>query len=105
MGFAYGGLPMYLEAVNFFDPTANIFNPFATSDPTILNLIKTATVAPAAQQDADFQQVQAAGVEQAWYVAVALIPVGLLHASSVSVPPIDQGYYGNDTDVTPASHT
>ena len=103
MGFAYGGLPMYLEAVNFFDPTANIFNPFATSDPTIINLIKTATVAPAAQQDADFQQVQAAGVQQAWYVAVALIPVGLLHASGVNVPPINQGYYGNDTDVTPAS--
>jgi len=103
MGFAYGGLPMYLQAINFFEPTANIFNPFATNDPTITGLIKTATQAPAAAQDAAFQKLQAAGVQQAWYVAVALIPVGLLHSSSVSVPPINQGYYGNDTDVTPAS--
>ena len=103
MGFAYGGLPMYMEAVNFFEPTANIFNPFATDDPAITNLVKTATAAPAAQQIADFQQVQAAGVQQAWYVAVAPIPVGLLHSSNVTAPPINQGYYGNDTDVTPAS--
>jgi len=103
MGFAYGGLPMYMEAINFFEPSANIFNPFATADPAMTGLIKAATLAPGPQQDADFQKVQAAGIEQAWYVAVTLIPVGLLHSSSVDAPPINQGYYGNDTDVTPVS--
>lgn len=103
MGFAYGGLPMYLEEVNFFEPTANVFNPFGTDDPAITSLIKTATTAPAAQQNADFEDIQAAGVQQAWYVAVALIPVGLLHSTSINAPPINQGYYGNDTDVTPGS--
>jgi peptide/nickel transport system substrate-binding protein len=103
MGFAYGGLPMYLESVNFFQPSANIFNPFATNDPAITSLISAATVAPAAQQDADFEKVQAAGVAQAWYVAVTLIPIGLLHGTTVTVPGIAAGYYGNDTDVTPVS--
>jgi hypothetical protein len=65
-------------------------------------LAHTAVTAPAAQQDTDFQKVRAAGVEQAWYVGVTLIPVGLLHSSTVRAPGIDQGYYGNDTDVTPA---
>jgi peptide/nickel transport system substrate-binding protein len=101
MGFAYGGLPMYMQAINFFEPIANIFNPFTTSDPTITSLLNTAITAPAAQQNADFQKVQAAGIEQAWYVGVTLIPVGLLHSSTVVAPGIDQGYYGNDTDVTP----
>lgn len=103
MGFAYGGLPMYMEAINFFEPAANIFNPFGTDNPAITGLIKAATLAPGPQQPADFQKVQAAGIEQAWYVAVTLIPVGLLHSSSVDAPPINQGYYGNDTDVTPVS--
>jgi peptide/nickel transport system substrate-binding protein len=103
MGFAYGGLPMYLEAINFFEPIANAYNPFATNDPQITGLITAATKAPAAQQDADFQKVQAAGVQQAWYVGVTLIPLGLLHSTGVHAPPINQGYYGNDTDLTPAS--
>lgn len=103
MGFAYGGLPMYLQAINFFEPNTNVFNPFTTNDPTITGLLSTAVSAPAAEQDADFQKVQAAGVEQAWYVGVTLIPVGLLHSSGVNAPGIDQGYYGNDTDVTSAS--
>jgi hypothetical protein len=103
MGFAYGGLPMYLQAINFFEPNTNVFNPFTTNDPTITGLLNTAISAPAAEQDADFQKVQAAGVEQAWYVGVTLIPVGLLHSSGVNAPGIDQGYYGNDTDVTTAS--
>lgn len=101
MGFAYGGLPMYMEAINFFEPSANIFNPFATSDPAITGLIDQAIAAPAAEQDADFRKIQDAGVRQAWYLAVTLIPVGLLHATSVHAPPIKAGYYGNDTDVTP----
>jgi hypothetical protein len=92
---------MYMQAINFFEPIANIFNPFTTSDPTITSLLNTAITAPAAQQNADFQKVQAAGIEQAWYVGVTLIPVGLLHSSTVVAPGIDQGYYGNDTDVTP----
>ncbi|HEY1616012.1 MAG TPA: ABC transporter substrate-binding protein [Streptosporangiaceae bacterium] len=103
MGFAYGGLPMYMEAINFFEPSANIFNPFATNDAQITGLISAAISAPAAQQNTDFQKIQAAGVQQAGYLAVTLIPVGLLHAAGVDAPPIDQGYYGNDTDVTPAS--
>jgi len=103
MGFAYGGLPMYLQAINFFEPSANIFNPFVTNDPAITSLINTAIAAPAAQQNADFEKVQAAGIQQAWYIAVTLIPVGLLHNSTVNAPGIHQGYYGNDTDVTSAS--
>jgi peptide/nickel transport system substrate-binding protein len=103
MGFAYGGLPMYLQAINFFEPNANVFNPFATNDPAVNALISTASTAPAAQQDAAWQKVQAYGVQQAWYVAVTLIPIGLLHTSSINAPGIYQGYYGNDTDVTPAS--
>jgi peptide/nickel transport system substrate-binding protein len=103
MGFAYGGLPMYLQAINFFEPTSNVFNPFTTDDPTITGLLNTAISAPASQQVADFQKIQAAGVEDAWYVGVTLIPVGLLHSSSVNAPGIEQGYYGNDTDVTPGS--
>ena len=35
-------------------------------------------------------------------MGVTLIPLGLLHSSSVTAPPIDAGYYGNDTDITPA---
>jgi peptide/nickel transport system substrate-binding protein len=103
MGFAYGGLPMYLQAINFFEPGANVFNPFSTDDPAVNALISTAIIAPAAQQNADWQKVQAYGVRQAWYVAVALIPVGLLHTSSINAPGIYQGYFGNDTDVAPAS--
>jgi peptide/nickel transport system substrate-binding protein len=102
MGFAYGGLPMYLQAINFFEPSANIFNPFVTNDPAVTALIDAAVSAPGSEQNADFQKVQAYGVQHAWYVAVTLIPVGLLHGSGVKVPPIYQGYYGNDTDVTPA---
>ncbi len=101
MGFAYGGLPMYLQAINFFEPSANIYNPFATNDPAVNALISTAITAPAAQQDAAWQQVQAYGVQHAWYVAVTLIPVGLLHTSEINAPGIYQGYFGNDTDVTP----
>ncbi len=103
MGFAYGGLPMYLQAINFFEPNTNIFNPFATNDPTITGLLKTAITAPASTQNADFQKVQAAGIEQAWYIGVTLIPVGLLHGAGINAPGIDQGYYGNDTDVTSTS--
>ncbi len=103
MGFAYGGLPMYLQAINFFEPITNVYNPFTTNDPTMTALLDTAITAPAAQQDTDFEKLQAAGIEQAWYVGVTLIPVGLLHSNSVNAPGIDGGYYGNDTDVTPAS--
>lgn len=103
MGFAYGGLPMYLQAISFFEPGANVFNPFATSDPAVSALISTAITAPAGRQDAAWQKVQDYGIKQAWYVAVSLIPVGLLHTSTVNAPGIYQGYYGNDTDVTPAS--
>jgi peptide/nickel transport system substrate-binding protein len=102
MGFAYGGLPMYLQAIDFFGATPNVYNPFGTNDPAVTGLISTAIAAPAARQDAAWQQVQAYGIEQAWYLAVALIPVGLLHNSSIVAPGINGGYFGNDTDVTPA---
>jgi len=103
IGYGYGGLPMYLEAVNWFEPVANIYNPFASSDPAILNALKHAEAAPPSQQDAAFQRVQALGVQDAWYVGVTLFDVGLLHASGVSAPKPNGGYVYNDDDILPAS--
>jgi peptide/nickel transport system substrate-binding protein len=103
LGYGYGGLPMSLQAINWFEPIANPYNPFATSDPQILSLIDAASQAPPAQQEAAFQQVQDAGIKDAWYVGVAVVDAGYLDANNISAPPTVSGYQGNDDDVTPAS--
>jgi peptide/nickel transport system substrate-binding protein len=103
LGYAYGGLPMFLEADNWFRPNANPFNPFATNDATIMGLLNAAAAAPASEQVADFQKVQAAGVQQAWYVGVAVFDVGIAVSSSVTTPPERDFYLGNELDTTPVS--
>jgi len=103
IGYGYGGLPMYLEAVNWFEPVANIYNPFATDEPSILDTLKHAESVPAAQQNAVFEQAQAIGVKQAWYVGVALVDAGIIHSNSVEVPKPTGGYIFNIDDIAPAS--
>ena len=103
MAYLYGSIPMYLQAVNWFEPDANLYNPFGTDDPAINQLISAATTAPAAEQDAAWQKVQAAGVQQAWYVGVAVFDIGIIHVSSINVPSLVGGYVGNPIDVTPSS--
>jgi hypothetical protein len=94
---------MFLEADNGFRPNANIFNPFATNDATIIGLLNTAAAAPASQQVADFQKVQAAGVQKARYVGVAVFNVGIAVNSSVTTPPDHGLYLGNELDTAPVS--
>ena len=102
-GYGYGGEPMFLLAKNWFEPIANQFNPFATSDPAVLGMISSAAAAPTAAQDAAWQQVQAFGVKQAWYVGVATTALGAASGSGVTAPPENGSYIGNELDVTPAS--
>jgi peptide/nickel transport system substrate-binding protein len=103
LGYGYGGLPMFLEADNWFRPNANIYNPFATNDATVVRLLDTAAAAPASEQVADFQKVQAAAVQQAWYVGVAVFDVGIAVSPSVTTPPDHGLYLGNELDTTPVS--
>ncbi len=82
-GYVYGALPMFLQAINWFEPTANMFNPFVTNDPAVLDLISHAAAAPADEQNAAWQAVQAYGVENAWYVGVAAADIGLVAGDDV----------------------
>lgn len=102
-GYGYGGLPMFMEAPNWFLPVANPFNPFASSDPTMTSLLGQASAESGTAQISDFQQVQAQGVKNAWYVGVAVQDAAVLIGSSVHAPGPHGLYLGNELDVTPAS--
>jgi peptide/nickel transport system substrate-binding protein len=102
-GYAYGGLPMFMEAPNWFLPVANPFNPFASSDPTMTSLLTRAATESGTAQTTDFQQVQAEGVQQAWYVGVAVQDAAVVIGSSVHAPGPHGLYLGNELDVTSAS--
>jgi peptide/nickel transport system substrate-binding protein len=103
IGYGYGALPMYLEAINWFAPIKNIYNPLVSSDPAITNLVSAAETAPAAKQIIDWQKVEAAGVKQAWYVGIAVVDVGWQYSDAVSVPKDTRLYRPNDIDITPRS--
>lgn len=103
IGYAYGGLPMYLEAIDWFSPTKNLYNPFVTNDPAVAKLVKTAETAPASKQNADWRKVEDYGVQQAWYVGVADADIGWEYSNTVSVPKINGLYRPNDIDITPKS--
>jgi hypothetical protein len=65
--------------------------------------VVAAAAAPASEQVSDFQKVQAAGVQQAWYVGVAVFNVGIAVSSSVTTPPDHGIYLGNELDTRPIS--
>jgi peptide/nickel transport system substrate-binding protein len=103
LGYIYGGLPMFLEATNWFEPAANQFNPWASTSPALGKLVKKAESAPPAKQNADWHAVQDYGVKQAWYVGVAVGDAGYLHTNNVNVAKAHGLYLINILDTTPAS--
>jgi peptide/nickel transport system substrate-binding protein len=101
--YGYGGLPMFMEAVNWFLPYANPFNPFASSDPAMTSLLAKASAETGAAQTADFQAVQAEGVEQAWYIGVAVADSAVILGPGITAPTAQGLYFGNELDVAPAA--
>lgn len=103
MAYGYGGLPMGLEQLNWFQPTVNEYNPFGTNSPAVLKLITAAQNAPAAAQNKDWQKVGDYGINNAWFVGVGYADVGYIDGKGINVPAARVGYQGNADDVTPAS--
>ena len=55
----------------------------------------------AAEQDVDWQKVEAAGIKQAWYVGIAVVDIGWQYSRTVAVPKNLRLYQPNDIDITP----
>lgn len=71
LGFGYGGLPTYLESLDWMLPHATAFNPFASTDPALTAMLATAAAAPAAKQAELYQAAMRHVVDLAWTVPVA----------------------------------
>lgn len=71
MGFAYGNLPTYLSSLDFMSAKPGPFNPFATSDAKLAQLLAEASAEPdPARQTELFQQAVAHMTELAWFAPV-----------------------------------
>jgi peptide/nickel transport system substrate-binding protein len=71
LGFGYGAAPSYLLSLDWMLPHATAFNPFASSDPVLIDKLAKAAAAPAADQPALDQDAMRYVVGQAWFVSVA----------------------------------
>ncbi|MDI1461453.1 ABC transporter substrate-binding protein [Catellatospora sp. KI3] len=84
MGFAYGNLPTYLTSLDFMLPRPGPFNPFASGDAKLSQLLTAAAAEPdQAKQTALFQQAAGQMIELAW-----LAPVIRLQGLAVTGPRI-----------------
>ncbi|MGH3263672.1 MAG: ABC transporter substrate-binding protein [Trebonia sp.] len=101
--YGYGGLPLFMESVNWFLPYPNPFNPFGTSDPVMTGLLAKAGTETGATQTADYQAVQAEGVQQAWYVGIAVLSVAVINGPGITSPSARGLYFGNELDVAKAA--
>jgi peptide/nickel transport system substrate-binding protein len=101
--YGYGGLPMFMESVNWFLPYGNPFNPFASSDPVMTSLLAKAGAETGAQQTADYEAVQAEGVQQAWYIGIAVESIAVINGTGITSPPAQDLYFGNVLDIQPAA--
>jgi hypothetical protein len=94
---------MFMEAVNWFLPYPNPFNPFGSSDPVMTSLLAKAGTETGAQQTADYEAVQAEGVKQAWYIGIAVENIAVINGPGVTSPPAQGLYFGNELDVQKAA--
>ncbi len=73
-GYAFGNLPTYLLSLNFMAPVPNPFNPFASSDAQLNQLLAQAGAEPdPAQQAAIYKQATAHLADLAWFAPIARI--------------------------------
>lgn len=72
-GFGYGGLPVYMTAQNWFQPTAGPFNPFLSQDPTLTRLLHQAAAATPGQSAALGLQAMTFALRQGWWVSASLV--------------------------------
>ncbi len=71
LGFAYGGLPTYLTSLDWMLPHVSAFNPFATKDAKLMEMLAAAAAAPQARQAPLYRDAMRYVVDQAWFVAVS----------------------------------
>ncbi|HEX5118417.1 MAG TPA: ABC transporter substrate-binding protein [Pseudonocardiaceae bacterium] len=72
-GFGYGGLPVYMTAQNWFQPTAGPFNPFLSQNPTLTGLLRQAAAATPQQSAALGLQAMTFALDQGWWVSASLV--------------------------------
>jgi peptide/nickel transport system substrate-binding protein len=100
--YAYGGLPLPLEAANWFEPEVNTFNPLGSSNATMTKLLNEADNSSGAKQTSLFQQVGALGVTQAWYANVLEGDTAQFTSSSVTGGNLTSTFLGNQDFIKPA---
>lgn len=72
-GFGYGGLPVYMTAQNWFQPTAGPFNPFLSQNPTLTGLLRQAAAATPRQSAALGLRAMTFALDQGWWVSASLV--------------------------------
>ncbi len=104
VAYGYGGLPMYMQAINWYGTEAGPFNPFGITDPKLTALLEKANNAPAAEQSKLYQAVTAYSVAQAYAVPLSQIDTGYAAGAKIHMPKPTEvnGYPDVATDVTPA---
>ncbi len=104
VAYGYGGLPMYMQAINWYGTEPGPFNPFGLTDPKLTALLNKADTAPTSEQAKAYQAVTAYAVAQAYAVPLAQLGAGYAYGPKVTVPKLTQqnGYFDIATDVTPA---
>ncbi|MBT2469841.1 hypothetical protein J7E97_18640 [Streptomyces sp. ISL-66] len=70
LGFGYGGATSYALSLDWMLPHPTAFNPFASSDPKLTDMLAAAAAAEPDKQPALYQDAMRYTVDQAWYVSV-----------------------------------
>jgi peptide/nickel transport system substrate-binding protein len=101
--YAYGGLPLPLEAANWFEPEVNAFNPLGSSNASMATLLKEAGNTSGAKQVALYQKVAGLGVTQAWFINVLEGESAQFTSSSVTGGALTRTFLGNQDFIRPAN--
>src|SRR5262249_51947958 len=70
LGFGYGGNSTYLPSLDWMLPHTTAFNPFASQDPQLTDLLAKAAAAPPEQAPGLYQDVMRRLIDEAWFVSV-----------------------------------
>jgi peptide/nickel transport system substrate-binding protein len=85
----FGSLPMYQMANMLFLPTANLFNGFATADPTLQGMYDSFLTAAPADRTALAGKMEDWLVDNAWFAPVVDAPVFYYSTSAVAGVQVD----------------
>lgn len=103
-GYAYAGLPVFQVAKNWFEPSANPYNPFLSTDPHLTDLLLRAAAAPPAEAGPLNLEVMRYGLQQGWWVTASLIDLSYYTRKSVEgVNVTTQRVFTDVTQIQPGS--